>query len=58
MVGTKSRGYSNSGRFSEGEFSMLFFFEPVTALFSSDRLLGLYLTFPDLYQYPRSLKIF
>ena len=25
MVGTKSRGYSNSGRFSEGEYSMPFF---------------------------------
>ena len=31
MVGTKSRGYSNSGRFSEGEYSMPFFV-PVTAL--------------------------
>ena len=25
MVGTKSRGYSNSGRLSEGEYSMPFF---------------------------------
>ena len=25
MVGTKSRGYSNSGRFSEGGYSMSFF---------------------------------
>ena len=25
MVGTESRGYSNSGRFSEGEYSMPFF---------------------------------
>ena len=29
-MGTKSRGYSNSGRLSEGEYSMLFV--PVTAL--------------------------
>ena len=26
--------------------------------FSNDRLLSLCLTFPDLYQYPRILKIF
>ena len=25
MVGTKSRGYSNSGQLSEGEYSMPFF---------------------------------
>ena len=25
MVGTKSRGYSNSGRLSEGEYSVPFF---------------------------------
>ena len=31
MVGTKSRGYSDLGRLSEGEYSMPFFV-PVTAL--------------------------
>ena len=27
-------------------------------MFSNDRLLSLYLTFPDLYQYPHILKYF
>ena len=34
MVGTKSRGYSNSGRLSEGKYSMSFL-APVPALLKS-----------------------
>ena len=55
MVGTKSRGYSNSGRLSEGEYSMPFLSSFVT-LFTHDLysylsfIYDLSMTF-DLYSY-------
>ena len=41
MVWTKSRGYSNSGRFSEGEYSMPFFCTRHSPIEYINRLLGL-----------------
>ena len=48
MVGTKSRGYSNSGQLSEGEYSMPFLCTHHSPNFDSD---------PDQFQNVMALKI-
>ena len=53
MVGTKSRGYSNSGRLSEGEYSMPFF----GTHHSPNRKLEIRLTHMVSLELPRCEKV-